>query len=223
MRHINIILTIIALTIATTVYGQVLTADEAYNHSRSTVIEHNNSATTQEWRHDIRIGVSTPGLLSIFFIGDTKREDFSTLRPSASSALASARYYRTPTYYFPGATLEYAQRLKPWLLVGAKTSFAMTWNSVRHVVTDEILYRDNSYAIGLIINVRFDWLRRDIVRLYSSIGGGLAVRISFHDGIIVPMYDATYFGVALGRSVYGFAEIGGGISGSLRAGLGVRF
>lgn len=223
MRHINIILTIVALAIATAAYGQEPTTDDLYNKTRSAIIEDNDSATPAQWRHDIRIGVSTPGLLSAFFIGNTTRNDLSNTRPSASNALALARYYRTPTYYFPGATLEYSQRLKPWLLVGAKTSFAMTWNSMRHIATDEILYRDNSYAIGLIINVRFDWLRRDVVRLYSSIGGGLAVRISFNDGIIAPMYDATYFGVALGRSVYGFAEIGAGISGSLRAGLGVRF
>lgn len=222
MQQILITLIGIMLT-ATTLYGQRPTRDEAYDKSYAAVNKAQSSKEAQPWRHDIRVGVSSPGLLSTIFISSTLNEPNASYNPSTSTALANERYYNTPTYYLPGATIEYGQRLKPWLMVGGKASFAMTWSSRRHVYTDEILYRDNCYAIGLLLNFRFDWLRRDVVRLYSSIGIGIASRIAFDNNLIVPMYDATYFGMSLGRSVYGFAEIGAGISGSLRAGIGVRF
>jgi hypothetical protein len=39
----------------------------------------------------------------------------------------------------------------------------------------------------------------------------------------LPMLDLTYIGLNVGRSFYGFVEIGGGITGWGRVGLGVRF
>ena len=66
-------------------------------------------------------------------------------------------------------------------------------------------------------------LRKPIINLYSAVGAGIAARFAYDDGVVTPMYDLTFFGLTLGRKVYFFAEVGAGISGSLRAGVGYRF
>ena len=73
-----------------------------------------------------------------------------------------------------------------------------------------------------MVNARFQWLNRDIVKMYSSLGLGAMtafglVKESFF------FYDATWVGLAVGEKVYGYFEFGGGASGVARAGMGVRF
>ena len=94
---------------------------------------------------------------------------------------------------------------------------------MRHIQTDEKLYSDGSYSVGLILNLRFEYMRREYVQLYSAFGAGFAARFEYDRGILIPMYDATYFGIVVGKNLYGFAEVGAGLSGSIRAGLGFRF
>lgn len=231
MRHkiIHILTFVVVCLISLQAYGQQ-TTEEIYVKSygavnKNSARRHARDMEPIRWEHNIRLGANLPSLLSLRFLNGPFYEDerISYSDPSASGALAEERYYQSPTYYFSGATLEYSHSVKSWFSIGSKATYAMMWSSMRHVLTDKILYRDNNYAVGLIFNMRFDWLRRDVVQLYSSIGIGLAARFAFHDGVISPMYDATYFGIAVGRDIYGFIELGGGISGSARAGLGIRF
>lgn len=196
----------------------IITSERGNPKARST------STDTLRWRHNLRIGICTPSLISARFLEGPDREHITTYTPpTASDNLANTRYYDTATYYLPGVTAEYSQYLLPWLSIGGKLSFGMTWSSKRHIYTDELLYRNNNYCIGLIVDIRFDWLRRDIVQMYSSVGLGLATRIAFHNGKLSPMYDMTFVGISIGRDIYGFAEFGGGVSGLLRAGIGYRF
>lgn len=175
-------------------------------------------------RHNIRLSLSAPGLLSYFYLVDNNDTvaDADAVN-STSDLLASARYYESATRYFPGINLEYSCNVRPWLSLGGKATFAATWSSMRHVSTDELLYRNNRIAAALIFNLRFDYLRKPVITLYSAVGAGIAARFAFDDGVVTPMYDLTFFGLTLGRKVYFFAEVGAGISGSLRAGVGYRF
>lgn len=175
-------------------------------------------------RHNIRLSLSAPGLMSYFYLVDNNDTvaDADAIH-STSDLLASARYFESPTRYLPGINLEYSCNIKPWLSLGGKATFAATWSSMRHVSTNELLYRNNRIATALILNLRFDYLRKPIINLYSAVGAGIAARFAYDDGVVTPMYDLTFFGLTLGRKVYFFAEVGAGISGSLRAGVGYRF
>jgi hypothetical protein len=66
-------------------------------------------------------------------------------------------------------------------------------------------------------------MRRKYVQLYSAVGAGVAARFDREVGVIIPMYDLTYFGIVVGKNLYGFAEVGAGVSGFARAGIGYRF
>ena len=204
-----------------------LSVNSLYAQDQATVSTSNNDTHTSAyiytgWKHNIRISASCPGLLSTYF---TTNMDLSYYNPSTTDSdnLANLRYYRTPTYYFPGVNIEYSYGINHITHIGAKVSIAGAWNSIRHCATDDVLYHNSNIAIGAIVNVRFDWLRRKSVQMYSSIGLGLAARFTFNNSRIVPMYDATYVGASFGRNLYGFVEFGGGISGLFRAGIGYRF
>jgi hypothetical protein len=120
-------------------------------------------------------------------------------------------------------SVEYNYYVKKWLTVGGRATFTSLYNEVRNIATDEKLYSNGSYALGLILNVRFEYMRREYVQMYSAVGLGLAARFEYNRGIMTPMYDFTYFGIVVGKGFYGFAEIGAGLSGCARAGIGFRF
>lgn len=197
------------------------TADEIYGPVRDYVDYEDRD--TIRWKHNIRIGVGSPSLMSQRFLEGPERSITDNSRYTASDELARLRYYESATYYLSGVTAEYSQTVNPWMSVGGKLSYAMLWRSVHHVHTDELLYRDNNYAVAAILDFRFEWLRRDVVQMYSSVGVGLAARFAFNNGKLSPMYDMTFVGISVGRAVYGYVEFGGGISGLFRAGIGCRF
>ena len=217
-RYIIALLAIAMCLSTTTLHAQDQTMEPTSNIS--------TEATTYVytgWKHNLRISASMPGLLSALFTTH-KVESSSDITSSTHSAeLADVRYYKTMNHYFPGINIEYSYGINKIIHVGAKLTCAGTMQSVRHCATSELLYRDDNLAIGAIVNLRFDWLRKRNVQMYSSIGLGLAARFSFNNNILVPMYDATYVGASFGRSLYGFVEVGGGISGLIRTGIGYRF
>ena len=103
----------------------------------------------------------------------------------------------------------------------AAEDFSMYRNRT-HAHTGQRHGRVSLTVINAMVNARFQWLNRDIVKMYSSLGLGAMtafglVKESFF------FYDATWVGLAVGEKVYGYFEFGGGASGVARAGLGVRF
>jgi hypothetical protein len=67
--------------------------------------------------------------------------------------------------------------------------------------------------------VRFSWFYRDAVQMYSSVSLGV---VTDFDELMV-WGDATLFGCSFGRKFFGFAEVGMGMGGWLRGGIGYRF
>jgi len=143
--------------------------------------------------------------------------------PTLSNKLAEGRYYWTDERLVSSLTLDYGYRVKRWLALGVKGAVGFKTQARRHVGTNKLLYRDSRVVASLIFNMRFDWLHRRNVMMYSSFGVGAMSIFDFDNPMIIPMFDATFVGITLGRKFYGFAEVGCGASGSLRAGIGCRF
>ena len=210
---------------STTTKAQEYTTEEIYENSRYVVMREGtprNKIDTLRWRHNIRLSVSTASAMHVYFLegnGMNERNGINT----ASDMLAHYRYYDTPTYIVTPISLEYSYYAKKWLSVGCKTSFTALFSDVRNIATDERLYRNNSYVASAILTLRFDYLRREYVQMYSTVGMGLSARFKYDDGILSPMYDFTLVGISIGKSFYGFGEIGGGITGLFRCGFGYRF
>ena len=79
-----------------------------------------------------------------------------------------------------------------------------------------------------MLTARFSWLNRKLVRLYSSVGAGLAVSLM---DVSYREYPETYLslqvtpvGISVGKKLFGFFELGVGtiyVGGCF--GLGYRF
>ena len=212
--------------------AQEFNSDEAHSYATYVVVRQKRdkfqAGDTIRWRHNLRLNIGVPSLMQTHFLDrglttNNSSQSSSQRLPTASEKLAKYRYYTTPTYMIPPIAFEYSYYVNKWLEVGGKATFTALYNEVRNIDTEERLYSNGSYGVSLILNVRFDYLRREHIQLYSAVGAGLAARFAYNRGILTPMYDFTCFGISVGKSFYGFAEIGGGLSGSVRAGIGYRF
>lgn len=235
----NIVMLLLALAfmggVAPKAVAQELSPDEAYRlasyivaqESMEKVKSERREYDTLRWRHNLRLTFGSPSAIQCAFLdgvmsGSNEINTPSRI-PTTSDVLAQYRYYTTPTIMVTPISVEYNYYVKRWLTVGGRATFTSLYNEVRNIATDEKLYSNGSYAVGLILNVRFEYMRREYVQLYSAVGLGLAARFEYNRGIMTPMYDFTYFGIVVGKGFYGFAEIGAGLSGCARAGIGFRF
>lgn len=85
--------------------------------------------------------------------------------------------------------------------------------------------------ISIMPTVRFAWLRRGVVQLYSSFSLGLGVEhYLLNSDVGRPIYNTLYYcafdikpvGVSVGRKWFGFAELGYGSRGVFNIGFGCR-
>ena len=175
------------------------------------------------YKHDLRITYGAPGFLSWYFLDEIGIGCGCDVGPNFIYDTQELRTKYGPRYILSTVGLSYSQQLRPWLALGAKTTFAGTWQNVYDTYTNQKLYHNRMFNITAMLDARFSYLRREKVELYSAISAGLVCHLERAGGGLGPMLDAVLFGVSFGRSFYGFVEVGAGIGGSARAGIGYRF
>ena len=135
--------------------------------------------------------------------------------------------------YLGPVSLEYFYNLEPWMGIGA---IAVYGHEIEDSNKDgnKVGTRKNSY-ISLMPAVKFNWLRRDMVALYSKLGVGATWRSEikefegenskynsdkkdFHVN-----WQVSVIGVEVGKQIRGFAEYGLGEQGMLQVGVRCRF
>lgn len=204
-----------------TIYNHVtcfMASDDSTLHN--SVITPKNRQTIR-YEHDLRLTYGAVGLSSWLLLNPSF--GYYDLPIELPAWVDELHTKRSPKYRLSTFGLSYSKQYKPWLTLGCKTTFACEWQRVYDTITEEYLYSDNCYNAAMLLEARFGWLRRDIVELYSSFSLGLLAHIERANGGCVPMVDTALIGINVGRSIYGFAEIGGGIGGSVRVGIGYRF
>lgn len=136
--------------------------------------------------------------------------------------------YRGPMYTSGAWSLAYDYRFKKWFDFGFYVSYWGKYGTTRSNVDNTLLSRDRLHRISVVPVVRFTWLNRPIVRLYTSIGMGVVFggyKGNFDERASKASFTGqwTPLGIAVGKSFFGFAEIGVGSQGTLMAGIGYRF
>lgn len=177
------------------------------------------------WQHDIRIGIGSTNIMTMAMFDSPIFADCD-IEPRSytlSENLYRYRQYHGPARMISAISAEYGYTLKPWLKMGAKFSYMGSWQTRYDGLSNERTGSRKTNIFALLCNVRFDWLRRKSISLYSSIGVGMAARAELNNNAIFPMCDCTFVGMSVGRSFYGFVELGGGIGGWARVGVGVNF
>lgn len=174
------------------------------------------------YRHDIRVGLGATGLSMLFYLDSTFDANFPSDNETMSDILAHYRFNYGELRLTPVISLEYSYAVNDWFAIGVKGSYVSMYRTRRHAHTGERYGRVSLTAINAMVNARFQWLNRDIVKMYSSLGLGAMTAFGLAQETFF-FYDATWVGLSVGEKVYGYFEFGGGASGVARAGLGVRF
>ena len=175
-------------------------------------------------KNSVQMGMGTPGWTHILLFLSSDVEPEISYDHSFSDRLLNARYYSGKTVTIPAISLEYEYSIKRWFALGVKGVVGIQTMPDRHVGTNELFHRYSYIVASGLLNMRFSWLHRNCVSMYSSLGLGLS---SHYDNKSYyyshPIVDVTWVGIHVGKGFYGFAEVGGFIGGVVRGGVGFRF
>ena len=132
--------------------------------------------------------------------------------------------YDGPVYMTGNIMAEMNFHIERWFTLSVGLAADGMWKSFYDVHTEEKTGTSRGASVTILPQARFNWLNRDVVRMYSSVGLGVtAGRFDDSSGV----FRATQLvpvGITVGRRLFGFAEIGYGtlfIGGMF--GVGYRF
>lgn len=166
-------------------------------------------------KHDLRIGIGAASVTSIFAFDVGVDDYYYNFRQE----MERADTYLTPRTFVGNYSLSYTYHDRRWLQYGGTVSFGASTRWRRDAATGKRVENLSRYALAVMPSVRFVWFYREKVQLYSSIS--LGVVTDFDEAYI--WGDVALVGCSFGRKVFGFVELGGGVTGSARIGLGYRF
>lgn len=172
-----------------------------------------------ERTHDFRIGIGSMSLFSFMMLDEGLFSDVDYIEPPLRNQIINADYYQCAQYFTGVISLNYNYQIRRWCQLGGTVNFAAITRPYKDSVTNKKAFDKNSYFGSIMPTVRFTYLNREKVQLYSAVSLGAV----FGNYEIVPCYDLTLFGCTFGKKVFGFAEIGNGIGGWGRVGIGYRF
>lgn len=169
-------------------------------------------------KHDLRVGVGTLSVsTSLFLDGGWGVEDY--YYPDFRNDMANCDTYRTPRFFVGNYSLSYTYQDRRWLQYGGTVVFGASTCWRKDAATGQKIENLSYYSLSILPTVRFNWFYREKVQLYSSIALGLIT--DFDEAYI--WGDVALIGCSFGRKLFGFVELGGGMAGSARIGLGYRF
>lgn len=181
------------------------------------------------YKHEFRLTVgSTPLFEDDFFVYDEPNieQRYPVIYPDDLT-------YRGALKTSGGYALSYMYSPAKWFSVGLYAGYVCQWQTTRLRATQTVTSKTAERHLMLVPTVRFTYLNRPIVRLYSSIGVGAGFcreRTRNVDGHIEADHHSTFcpaevtlLGVSVGRRLFGFAELSIGSMGMCAAGIGYRF
>lgn len=139
------------------------------------------------------------------------------------------RTHRGPVYTSGTWSLSYDYRFKKWFDLGLTLSYYGEYSRSYSNRNSSPVGRNRAHAVTVMPMARFTWLNRRWVRMYSSLGLGATFGYGRFDTEgsrpenAMIAFQVTPVGISVGRSFFGFAEIGLGAQGALMMGVGYRF
>ena len=125
-------------------------------------------------------------------------------------------------------SIHYYYQVKPWCQVGIKTTVEGAKNTrfsdTLHTSVSSI---DRYLLISVMPSVRFTYLNRPWVRLYSGVDLGLGIfgteGNDSSSGDFLFTFNVTAFGVNVGKKFFGQFELNAGFDSFVKVGIGARF
>lgn len=134
--------------------------------------------------------------------------------------------YRKGDRTISGAwTAAYDYRLKKWIDFGVSLTYYGEYSSLYSNLDNSFVRHLRFHSISVMPMMRFTFLNRSLVRLYTTLGAGMHFDFGTRNegGRLLRFAGQFSMGIAVGKSLFGFAEAGFGAHGSLVAGIGYRF
>lgn len=171
-------------------------------------------------KHDLRIGLGSVSLCALGYLDEAFGEVYYDVSvPTFRQQVKNSERYKMPQYFTGVFSFSYAFHFRRWLQLGGTVNFAAATRVYRDNLTHKKVEDYSSYFGSIMPTARFIYLNREKVQLYSAVSLG----VSITDYEVLPCYDLTLFGCSFGKSIFGFVEIGNGIGGWGRVGIGYRF
>lgn len=132
--------------------------------------------------------------------------------------------YKGNSFTTGNISAEYAWDLKKWLTASISASTDIFWTNYHDAINSE----KTDSSVGALVHVmgkaRFNWVSREVVRMYSSISLGFIAGYEPREIIGLPGIQIAPVGIEIGRKIFGFGEIGFGTMylGAM-GGIGYRF
>lgn len=134
----------------------------------------------------------------------------------------------------PAFRAEYGYNVLNWLNLGAGVNYSYGSYSMLYKDDMSHAWDTGTHLATISFNVKFYWLNRKLVRMYSGIGVGLAVvnsnagaenagEAAVYSTSLMAAIDLRLVGLTVGQKLYGRFEVGTLSSGLITAGIGYRF
>ena len=146
---------------------------------------------------------------------------------------------RTRLNFYGEYGLHYYYQVKPWCQVGVKTSLDAAKMVTYTDTTYSVVSRSNTFLLlSVMPSVRFTYLNRPWVRLYSGVDLGCGFLFTDGNssssstseegkdsdgGNILFAFNVTPIGVNVGKRFFGMAEINLGFDSWFKVGIGCRW
>ena len=175
---------------------------------------------SQPYKYEMRFGYGIPSETAV----DTY---LSNPLYSSGGRLSSIYSPKRGSLYSTGAfTAEFGLNFRRWFTLAFQASVSGVWNDTLTPDGEEIISRTSGAVINLAPQARFNWIKCSAFRLYSSVGYGLTL-VAYGDRCdFKPSFQFIPIGITAGRSVFFFAELGGGVDCNFvggHMGIGYRF
>ncbi|MBO4488677.1 MAG: hypothetical protein J5741_03340 [Bacteroidales bacterium] len=176
--------------------------------------------------NEIGVGAGPSSLCGGFLVGTVNF--FNALGSSLSHQAYDIKYYGV-------YDLHYYRQVTHWCQVGVKvTAEGSRVTRFTDTLRTSVKSIDDYVVFTLMPSVRFTYLNRPWVRLYSGADLGLGYfysnsQANSKDGDegnssnFFPAFNVTAFGVSVGKGFYGLFELNAGFESLIKVGIGARF
>ena len=184
-------------------------------------------------RHDLQFGIGDPALIFVtegnfIWIGCVTWPEYQTADEWFSGRIVNTLTFATPTFNF-----EYRYRFAKWFWFGGAISYTAITDRWKNVENSELVAHTAMNYLSIMPSVRFSWLNKKYITLYSGLSLGAAVSFGkvyspkrdqlYNEAGVRMAGQLTAVGIQGGKNWYGFAEVGIGNQGFVKAGFGYKF
>lgn len=134
----------------------------------------------------------------------------------------------------PNLRAEYGYNVLSWLNVGLAVNYSASTSPMNYLETGQYAWTESFNMTTITAKVKFYWLNREWVRMYSAVGAGIgivrtnAAAVDVEDAADFMQYavfapDLCLIGLTVGKKLYGRFEWGTLYGAGISLGIGYRF